>query len=127
MNFLAATMCALVGAGIVGCVADAKLPPPEKNSTGQASTVGSEAAVDPSCPIEGAERDEVVRGACVKGAECRFSTPGGPAACRPGRPVVPVTASQWRCTCVDAIWACNVTSGGFGVLQCPDAGSDAGP
>lgn len=79
---------------------------------------------DPSCSSvsTSVKREEPPTGACTTGAECRFSTPGPELCQRPGAQVAPASGSGWHCACVDTQWACEVTSGGFGMIFCPDAG-----
>jgi hypothetical protein len=101
--------------------------PPEPDPAQDRAPVTSDAqaaAVDPSCPTQGGQRDEALKGPCVTGAECRFSTPGGAANCKPGMTFITAVPNDWLCTCASAEWKCDVTAGGFGVVPC--RGVDSG-
>lgn len=83
------------------------------SSSPSATTRGAETNADRSCAS---------RGACdIDGAECRFETSAGLQACRenPDASFVAAKPNEWRCTCADAHWRCEITSGGFGMIECP--------
>lgn len=115
--------------GVLACSSETKAPPeaPAGQPPGQASPISAEsppAVIDPACPAQGGQREEILKGQCVKGAECSFSTPAGVENCKPGMRSIPVVPTEWKCTCPEAEWSCTVTGGGLGVVNCP--GFDSG-
>ncbi|HVJ93975.1 MAG TPA: hypothetical protein VM580_29500 [Labilithrix sp.] len=90
----------------------------------EATTTQSPAQPTPDdsvCTSQSADevRDELPSGKCEANAQCRFSTPAGAAACKPGISAVAETPSQYHCVCAGGEWSCTVTAPGFGVVGCP--------
>lgn len=112
------------GLGILACSHETKSEQPSSDQKSPVSAETDAGVVDPACPTQGGQRDDSLSGACVTGAQCSFSTPGGPGACKPGWTFVPVVPAQWMCTCPYGKWDCEVVGGGLGTLVCP--GADAG-
>ena len=111
---------------VVACTHTSQTPPDQIPAEDRApvTTDAQAAVVDPSCPTQGGEREDILKGQCAIGAECRFSTPGGAANCKPGWTFIAAIPDEWLCTCASAEWKCDVTAGGFGVVPCP--GVDSG-
>lgn len=88
---------------------------PSKETAEDADT---RSVVDPTCPEDHGEREDTPAGSCAMGATCSFETT---ATCKAGVAFVPATPNQWECRCPDGTWACEIVSGGYGVVPCPDA------
>ncbi|MDB4883942.1 MAG: hypothetical protein JWL95_2708 [Gemmatimonadetes bacterium] len=112
---------ALAGAA---CTHETNAPPESAppDQDGSSTTVQQPAVIDPTCSSRGGEREDIPRGQCVDGAECRFATPAGVHACKPGMKAIAAIPNQWLCTCSTAEWTCEITAGGLGLVPCPDVG-----
>lgn len=110
------------------CSQDAREPTESSPAEQQRAAIDPAPAptvFDPACPTSrGGERDDVLTGRCLDGAQCAMTTPGGLTACKPGMQIVPPAPTDWECTCLEARWQCESPGRGFGVLSCP--GTDGG-
>ncbi len=115
---------AAAGLGVTACSHATKSGEPAADQSSSESVDAGPDVVDPACPSQDLQREDILRGSCVIGAECRFTTPAGAEACRPDATFAPAVPDEWLCTCGGGEWVCNVTGGGFGTIICP--GADAG-
>ena len=123
---LVACAGSFVAAAVLGLAACSHATKADQPAADQASSESVDAGpdvVDPACPVQDVQRDDILRGPCVIGARCSFATGGGLGACRPDATFVPSVPDEWLCTCGGGEWVCNVTGGGLGLVSCPGADS----
>lgn len=90
-----------------------------------ASSDSATSARDPSCPGLGrARRGPAPSGPCSSDAVCEFRDPA--AECGPNDRFYPAQ-KEWRCTCPEGSWACEVIGGSLKGSECDshDGGPDA--
>ncbi|WP_146653544.1 hypothetical protein [Labilithrix luteola] len=117
-NALLSTVVVVVSLAPLACARETGGASDDR-SKANATNTETRSVVDPSCPEEHGQRVDVPTGRCTAGAECTFETIG---TCKPGG-FVPAVPNQWECRCVEGTWTCEIVSGGYGLVPCPDAGS----
>jgi hypothetical protein len=82
--------------------------------------VGHDAGPRVLCPSDSGIVSETPQGVCEGTGSCALELQGK---CGPGVTAV-AAPTGYICECVSDIWDCTIVSGGFGLIPCPDAGTD---